>query len=108
MDDSFKDMNDIGRILSEVNGDLNPGLVKKKAQAFLDMWKNLELKEILLRQKYWLDWIKDDDLNSRFFHNSMKERNRRNYIAYVDTNLGILYQVEDVKGEVGRRFERKF
>lgn len=50
MDDSLKDMNDIDRILSEVNGDLNPGLVKKKAQAFLDVWKNLELKEILLRQ----------------------------------------------------------
>lgn len=52
MDESFKDMNDIDRILSEVNEDLNHGLVKRKAQAFLDMWKNLELKEILLRQKY--------------------------------------------------------
>ncbi|XP_058732688.1 uncharacterized protein LOC131604250 [Vicia villosa] len=48
-----------------------------------DLWKNLHLKESLLRQKSRQKWLKEGDLNTIYFHHAIKERRRRNNIVAV-------------------------
>ncbi|XP_058765925.1 uncharacterized protein LOC131639447 [Vicia villosa] len=55
-----------------------------------------------------LKWLNDGDANSRFFHNVVKERRRRNRICSLNTNEGVVNSVNAVKEAVKSHFESKY
>lgn len=62
--------------------------VISKAQKLL--WRNLYLKEIMLRQKSKQIWIKEGDLNTIFFHEMMKEGGGEMvYYQYQQLRVGL-------------------
>lgn len=48
--------------------------------------------------------MKDGDKNSRYFHNSIKERQRKNSISVLDGVEGRVEGVEKVKEEIKNHF----
>lgn len=49
----------------------------------------MSIRERILIQKYIVKWIRDSDINSRYFHCLVKGRSRRNFIGYVVTDMGV-------------------
>ncbi|XP_058784985.1 uncharacterized protein LOC131659881 [Vicia villosa] len=79
-----------------------------KVKASKNIWFNLKLKENMLIQKSRMRWLNDGDDNSRYFHNSVKERRRMNRICLLDSNEGVVATVNEVKDRVKNHFECKF
>src|SRR3954464_4539723 len=77
-----------------------------KVKASKNIWFNLKLKENMLIQKSRLRWLNDGDDNSRYFHNTVKDRRRMNRICLVDSN-GDVASVNEVKDRVKNHFEGK-
>ncbi|XP_058741401.1 uncharacterized protein LOC131613777 [Vicia villosa] len=73
------------------------------------VWDSIHYKKSIQRQKARIRWIKDGDLNTRFFHNVIKVRERRNYIASALSQGGITLEgMEEIKLEVKSFSEAKF
>lgn len=63
-------------------------------------------EEMLLKQKSRIQWLKEGDRNSSFFHNQLKNRWNRNKILSIENELGVLEQGHDaVKGIAVNYFE---
>ncbi|XP_058784197.1 uncharacterized protein LOC131658967 [Vicia villosa] len=77
-------------------------------KASKNIWFNLKLKENMLIQKSRMRWLNNGDENTRFFHNTVKERRRLNRICMVDSNEGVASSVNEVKETVRNHFEDKF
>lgn len=54
-----------------------------------------------------MKWIRDSDINSRYFHYLVKGRSRRNFIGYVITDMGVDSVVE-VKEAIMEHFMENF
>lgn len=67
------DLNYLDRLLSEVGGNFIVAIENKREVASKELWRNLTLKESLLRQNSKVDLLKDGNCNYKFFHNAMKE-----------------------------------
>ena len=57
------------------------------------------------RQRSRLDWLKEGDQNTRFFHCKANQRNKRNYISGLEDGSGI-WQMEE--GRMGKIIEDYF
>ncbi|XP_050918598.1 uncharacterized protein LOC127136037 [Lathyrus oleraceus] len=67
----------------------------KRAESINNIWRSLNVKKNIIRQKSRLSWLKEGDLNTSFFHNAMKDRFRRNAISFVNTDEGIVESIEE-------------
>lgn len=67
----------------------------------------MSIRERILIQKYIVKWIKDNDINSRYFYCLVKGRSRRNFIGYVVNDIGVDTVVE-VKEAIMEHFMEKF
>ncbi|XP_050890998.1 uncharacterized protein LOC127096474 [Lathyrus oleraceus] len=83
-------------------------IVKDRIKVSVELWNNFEMKEIMLRLKSGHVWLREWDYNSRFFHNSLKNRYMRNFIKMVESSSGILEGVTEVKTKVKNYFESFF
>ncbi|CAK8567970.1 unnamed protein product [Lathyrus sativus] len=72
------------------------------------IWKNLHLKESILKHKSRLKWVQKDDLNSKHFHYILKCRTRRNFIISIQAGSGVVEEVIVVKKVIKDHFESKF
>ncbi|XP_058780621.1 uncharacterized protein LOC131654295 [Vicia villosa] len=108
IEEGKKGLNETDRLLTACKEGEVGGLVDVRSEATKIMWLNMRLKENILLQKSRVKWDKEGDLNSRYFHNIMKARRRRNFIGSVTTEGGVLDEVGPIKEEVRRHFEEKF
>ncbi|XP_058753643.1 uncharacterized protein LOC131626818 [Vicia villosa] len=60
-------------------------VVEKRLKSVEDFWNNLNKKEGFLRLKSRQLWLTEGDDNTRFFHNSLKDRRRRNSLCTMET-----------------------
>lgn len=72
------------------------------------IWKNLHLKESILKQKSRLRWVHEGDINSKYFHFMLKCRTRRNSIIFIKVESGVVEEVGLVKKVIKDHFESKF
>jgi len=67
-----------------------------------------EKEEALLKQKSRVEWIKNGDSNSKFFHSNMKWRKGRNDLVGIHINGTWCDDPHRVKSQVKQFFERRF
>ncbi|XP_058757340.1 uncharacterized protein LOC131630577 [Vicia villosa] len=72
------------------------------------IWRNLNHKESILKQKSRMKWVKEGYNNSKYFHSVVKARTRRNSIVSIRTEQGVIEEVEEVKRGVKDHFEKRF
>lgn len=53
-----------------------------------EFWSALHHKESLLVRKARVNWIQQGDNNTRFFHNTVKYRQKRNHIDLLKAGIG--------------------
>ncbi|XP_058755190.1 uncharacterized protein LOC131628373 [Vicia villosa] len=82
-------------MVENLGGLIDP-LVHDRREATKELWKCLNIKDFMLRQKSRNLWLEEGDKNSRFFHNAIKDRQRRNAISKLEGKDGIVLTEEDV------------
>ncbi|XP_058732795.1 uncharacterized protein LOC131604368 [Vicia villosa] len=83
---------------------VNDEEVLERRLATKDFWNYLNIKESMLRLKSRYLWLKEGDKNTKFFHNSLKERHRRKAITSLEGSNGRIEGVVNIKEEVSRHF----
>lgn len=97
-------INEIDKLLVDSFGGNLDSMVATRREATSDLWKCVFEKESMLRLKSRQLWLMDGDKNTRIFHNSLKERYRRNTITLLEGDNGRVEGVEEVKVEVKKLF----
>ena len=66
-------------------------------------------KEIMTRQKLRVQWAKEGDANSSFFHRLLNARKSKNLISKIELDNGeLLSNEEDIVGEIVRFYEKLY
>ncbi|XP_058776799.1 uncharacterized protein LOC131651145 [Vicia villosa] len=108
MEDGVREMNFADEKLMEddyANFDENMCLRREACGKF---WKNLRLKKSMLLQKSIVNWLKEGDNNSGFFHKIMKQRRRMNHLGPLYHEGRMVETVEEMREEVFNHFNEKF
>ncbi|GKU86405.1 hypothetical protein SLEP1_g936 [Rubroshorea leprosula] len=82
--------------------------VELRRNSFIDLWKNLKIKEKMCQQKSRKQWLKEGDANTKFFHRSIKGRWGRNEINSIRINGEQHIGVEVMKQEIAKYFQELF
>ncbi|GKV31782.1 hypothetical protein SLEP1_g40447 [Rubroshorea leprosula] len=82
--------------------------IEMRRKCFIDLWKNLRIKERMWQQKSRMLWLKEGDANTKFFHRSVKGRWRRNEVNSIRINGVQLIEVETIKQETAKYFQDLF
>ncbi|GKV47542.1 hypothetical protein SLEP1_g54439 [Rubroshorea leprosula] len=90
------------------NNQLSTDEIEMRKSSFLDLWKNLRIKERMSQQKSRKMWLKEGDANTRFFHNCIKGRWRRREINSVQIDGEQFTGVTKIKEEVAKYFQTLF
>jgi hypothetical protein len=72
------------------------------------MWKLLRFKETQIFQRSRSRWLQEDDANTNFFHNSVRQRRRRNSILALRVENRWVESVPEVRTEIVEYFKRHF
>lgn len=76
----------------------------KRREVTTSFWKETRCKEALLAQKSRTRWIKEGDINSKYFHYLMKYRRRRCSVVILRDNGELVEEVDEVKSFVKKQF----
>ncbi|XP_058759244.1 uncharacterized protein LOC131632513 [Vicia villosa] len=101
-------LNELDSLLVDHFGGNIRDLVTNRSKVTKEIWNTLNMKESMIRLKSRQLWLEEGNKNTRFFHNSLKERYRRNIILAVEGENGIEEGVEEIKGIVKTHFEDFF
>lgn len=66
------------------------------------------LRASILRQKSRINWIKEGDSNSKFFHAQIRRRNNQNHISRIWHNDKWISRPDDIKELFSKHFEDRF
>lgn len=94
-----RDINALDQVLAE---GWDGEVVVKRKEVSANFWKEIHLRESMMSQKSRARWIKEGDMNSRYFHSLMNFRRRWGKVLLLDVNGGIVEEVEEVKEGVKR------
>ncbi|XP_058762167.1 uncharacterized protein LOC131635557 [Vicia villosa] len=108
IDKGVDTLNELETELIRSGGLLSEEEAEKRRDSVETIWNNLHLKESMIKQKARQNWIQEGDLNTKFFHVSLKARNRRNAITSIHTGHGTLEDVGEVKEDIKIRFSNRF
>ncbi|GKV45492.1 hypothetical protein SLEP1_g52564 [Rubroshorea leprosula] len=92
----------------EENSQLTTDDIEIRRSSFLDLWKNMRIKESMLQQKSRKMWLKEGDANTKFYHRSVKGRWRRNEINSIQINGEQFRGVSEIREGVVKYFKGLF
>lgn len=114
---SFGDLNTkINSLLDDINrsdlageiADLTEEEISLKRNDFVILWDLMRKKESLDFQKSRSKWIQQGDSNSRYFHNQMKLRKRKNQITGIQSQNSWIVNPAEVKEHIKDFFANQF
>ncbi|XP_058763377.1 uncharacterized protein LOC131636799 [Vicia villosa] len=108
IEEAGKEMHFLDNKFAHFAGNVPEDIVLQRSKAAIDFWNNLYKKEGFLRLKSRKLWLSDGDSNTHFFHNSLKERRRRNAPCSLSSSSGLLENVVEVKYYVHDFFKSLF
>jgi len=73
---------------------------------FVELWKLLKSKDAMWVQRARLNWLKERDANTKYFHSCVKGRTRRNAIKAIKVNDVWVQNPREVKEVVVNHFRR--
>ncbi|XP_058742075.1 uncharacterized protein LOC131614520 [Vicia villosa] len=83
-------------------------LSSNRVKASKDVWEAMLRRESMLCQNSRCRWIQQGDANSKYFHSFMRGRFRRNNIVSLNSDGGLLEDVDVIKDEVFEHFKHRF
>lgn len=70
-------------------GRVNLEILQQERQAVTNLFKKLQLEEVVLRQKAWIQqWLSLGDQNKQYFHEAIKCKQTRNAIISITLENG--------------------
>ncbi|PNY01680.1 cysteine-rich receptor-like protein kinase, partial [Trifolium pratense] len=105
IDKTVADINVFEGLMENDVGDLD--YIKRDALN-KDFWKQIHLKESMIKQKSRTKWVREGDSNSRYFHQSIKSRRRRNQLVALKDGENLVQGVVEVKTFVKNFFAHNF
>jgi hypothetical protein len=82
--------------------------VEERKKLFDELWKILKSIDAMTFQRSRSRWLKEGDSNSRYFHNCIKARNRRNRLVALKTTNGWVEGPTQVRAAVVDFFRNHF
>jgi hypothetical protein len=76
-----------------------------RKEKFGDLWRLLRCKEAHLFQRSRSKWLKEGDVNSKFFHGCVKARSKLNFISALRIDGGWIESPDQIKAAVSTYFE---
>lgn len=104
----LKDLNMIYNHLASINYNNIDEWRGKRRIGSKSIWDSIHLKESIIRQKSRNGWIKEGDVNTRFFHAILKHKYRKNSILPVTNSQGVQVEGGKCQKEIKNFFEAKF
>ncbi|XP_058759231.1 uncharacterized protein LOC131632499 [Vicia villosa] len=105
IDNAGKEMNFLDNQFAHFAGNVPEEMVLERSRANIEFWDNLNKKECLIRKKSRQLWLSKGECNTGFFHNSLKDRRRRNSLCTLDSRRGRLEEVSEVKHFIFNHFK---
>lgn len=84
------------------------GMVLNRKEVTASFWKELQMKESLLQQKSRAKWVKEGDMNSKYFHSLLKYCRRICNVVLLNENGEWIEEVEEIKFGIKKHFEDNF
>ncbi|XP_058752306.1 uncharacterized protein LOC131625459 [Vicia villosa] len=108
LEEEVKLLNELKSDGMSINSQLSQEVNARRKKSQDNIWRLLQHKEIMIKQKARLKWIKEGDNNTKYFHSVLKTRTRKNTIVSIQSDQGRLEGVEEVKEGVKKFFEQRF
>ncbi|XP_058760823.1 uncharacterized protein LOC131634151 [Vicia villosa] len=104
IEEAEKEMHFFDNKFAHFAGNVSEEVVAKRSRAAIDFWDNLYKKEGFLHKKSRQLWLAEGDCNTRYFHNSLKERRSRNSLCSLESSSGRVEDVSEVKEFIFNHF----
>ncbi|MCI06900.1 transposon TX1 putative 149 kDa protein, partial [Trifolium medium] len=82
--------------------------VKWRKLLFAEVWHLKKSKESMIIQRFRAKWLREGDVNSRYFHACIKSRRKHNSIQALQTNDGWAENATDIRQVIVSFFKNHF
>ena len=89
-------------------GPLSPVDLEVRFKGFHDLWALLRVRESQLFQQSRSRWLREGDVNSAYFHASIKLRRQRNFILALRVGGRWVERVPEVRAKIVDYFRNHF
>ncbi|GKB88617.1 hypothetical protein Tco_0960889 [Tanacetum coccineum] len=87
----------VGKLVADLDRDPSNASLRDEEAAYVIAYNNaLLLQERFLKQRAKVQWLKEGDNNSAFFHKAVKSRVSRSRIDVVSNSEGVLFENDQV------------
>ncbi|MCH80227.1 cysteine-rich receptor-like protein kinase [Trifolium medium] len=88
--------------------EIEANVIQERAEVMEKLFKLADLNCSIKWQKARVQWIKEGDANSRFFHNCVNSRRRLNDIHCIEKEGVLIEDMKDIKKEIFNHFKAQF